>query len=83
MPMLFLIDTRPRPEPPPDPWHRRLPRPSRRQTLWLGAAGLLLVSGLVTGGLVGGLLLLVWLAVVCAGATAAIPYGEGLAEHRQ
>jgi hypothetical protein len=81
--MLFLIDSRPRPEPPPDPWPRRLPRPSGRQTLWLGTAGLLLVAGLVVGGLVGSLLLLVWLVVVCVGATAAIPYGEGLAEHRQ
>jgi fatty acid desaturase len=83
MAMLFLIDTRGRPEPPPDPWHRRLPRPSRRQVLWLVPAGLLLVAGLVVGGLVGSLLLLAWLAVVCWGVTAAIPYGDGLAEHRQ
>ena len=81
--MLFLIDTRGRPDPPPDPWHRRLPRPSRRLTRWLVAAGLLLAAGLVVGGLVGSLLLLVWLAVVCVGAITAIPYGDGLAEHRQ
>jgi fatty acid desaturase len=81
--MLFLIDTRWRPEPPPDPWHRRLPRPSRRQILWLVTVGLLLIAGLVVGGLVGSLLLLAWLAVVCAGVTAAVPYGNGLAEHRQ
>ena len=83
--MLFLIDTRERPErpEPPDPWHRRLPRPSRRQTLWLVTSGLLLVAGLVVGGLVGSLLLLAWLGVVCAGVTAAIPYGHGITEHRQ
>ena len=81
--MLFLIDTRGRPEPPPEPSHRPLPRPSRRQTLWLITVGLLLVAGLVVGGLVGSLLLLAWLVVLCAGATAAIPYGQGLAEHRQ
>lgn len=81
--MLFLIDTRGRPDPPPEPRHRRLPRPSRRQTLWLVAAGLLFVIGVVVGGLVGSLLLLAWLAVVCAGVTEAIPYGDGLTEHRQ
>jgi fatty acid desaturase len=81
--MLFLIDTRGRPEPSPDPWHRRLPRPSRRQALWLVTVGLLLVAGLVVGGLVGSLLLLAWLAVVCAGVTVAVPYGNGLTEHRQ
>ena len=42
-----------------------------------------LIAGLVVGGLVGSLLLLAWLVVLCAGATAAIPYGQGLAEHRQ
>ena len=83
MVMLFLIDTGWRPDPPPEPWHRRLPRPSRRQTLWLVTSGLLLIAGLVVGGLVGSLLLLAWLVVLCAGATAAIPYGQGLAEHRQ
>jgi fatty acid desaturase len=85
MAMLFLIDTRGRPErpEPPDPWHRRLPRPSRRQTLWLVTVSLLLVAGLVVGGLVGSLLLLAWLGVVCAGVTAAIPYGHGITEHRQ
>ena len=81
--MFFLIDTRGRPDPPPDPRHRPLPRPSRRQTLWLVTAGLLLVAGVVVGGLVGSLLLLAWLAVVCAGVTAAIPYGHGITEHRQ
>jgi hypothetical protein len=85
MAMLFLIDTRGRPErpEPPEPRHRRLPRPSRRQTLWLVTVSLLLVGGLVVGGLVGSLLLLAWLVVVCAGATAAIPYGHGITEHRQ
>jgi hypothetical protein len=81
--MLFLIDTRGRPEPPPDPSRRRLPRPSRRLILWLVAVGVLLAAGLVVGGLVGSLLMLAWLAVVCAGVSAAIPYGNGLAEHRQ
>jgi hypothetical protein len=81
--MLFLIDTRGRPDPPPDPEHWRLPRPSRRQTLWLVTAGLLLVAGLVVDGLVGSLLLLAWLAVVCVGVAMAIPYGRGLTEHRQ
>ena len=83
MVMLFLIDTRGRPDQPPDPWHRNLPRPSRRQTLWLVATVLLLVAGLVVGGLVGSLLLLACLGVLCAGVTAAIPYGQGLTEHRQ
>ena len=51
--------------------------------LWLVTAVLLLVAGLVVGGLVGSLLLLAWLGVLCAGVTAAIPYGRGLTEHRQ
>jgi hypothetical protein len=83
MAMLFLIDTRERPEPPPDPWYRGLPRPSRRQILWLVAVGVLFVAGLLVHGVVGSLLLLAWLAVLCAGVNAAIPYGHGLAEHRQ
>jgi fatty acid desaturase len=83
MAMLFLIDTRGRPEPPPDPGHRRLPRPSRRQALWLVTTCLLLLAGVLVGGVVGSLLLLAWLGVVCAGVTAAIPYGHGITEHRQ
>jgi hypothetical protein len=83
MAMLFLIDTRGPPDPPPDPWYRHLPRPSRRQTVWLVAVAVLLVAGLLVHGVIGSLLLLAWLALLCAGVNAAIPYGDGLTEHRQ
>ena len=82
--MLLLIDNRM----PPDPFleprrRRRLPEVNRRTLAWLVAAVASMIVGVVVGGLAGALLLLFSIIALCSAATAAIPYGGGLSEHRQ
>jgi hypothetical protein len=82
--MLLLIDNRMPPAPFPEPRRRRrLPEVNRRAIAWLVAAVASMIVGVVVGGLAGVLLVMFSLIAACSAATAAIPYGRGLTEHRQ
>jgi hypothetical protein len=81
--MLLLIDNRRPPEPPPRRRRLRLPAVSWRVLRWLIAAATSTIAGVALGGLAGSVLVVVGLIATCSAATAAMPYGGGLTEHRQ
>ena len=84
--MLFLIDTQdPReaaPEPPLSSQRLRVSRPGRPAILLMLAIALV-IGGLLTDALVSALLLFLAVLAASSAATAAMPYGSGLAEHHQ
>jgi hypothetical protein len=84
--MLLLIDNRmphePAPEPPVYPRRRRLARPGQ-PAIRVIVAITLVIGGLMTGGLVSAVLLFFAVLAAFSAVTTAMPYGFGLAEHRQ
>jgi hypothetical protein len=79
--MLLLVDTRDR-RPPPGP--ERPPwEPNWPMWAWIAAALATAVAAAGTGGFVAYLLVCATIACACRAVSVALPYGQGLREHRQ
>ena len=79
---MLLIDDRVPPFRPPRD-ERREWEPDLRTCAWVAVAVLTLVGALMTGGLASFVLLCAALGCGAHAITRALPYGEGLREHRQ
>jgi hypothetical protein len=75
---MLLIDDRPPSPPERPPWE-----PNWHVVAWLVAAGVVGYAALNAHGAIGAGLLVVAFGVLCRALTVALPYGEGLTEHRQ
>jgi hypothetical protein len=70
-------------EPDPDPDERPAWEPNWRVWRWVAAAGVLAYGSAHTTGALAALLTIVVFVCVCQAAAEALPYGDGLRQHRQ